>query len=120
VLADDPCLPKLVQAADHGLFVLPAGRDEDLQGELPAHDRCQLEHVASGLGEPAEARLDHGLHRRRQQELPRLVGEPGPHGLDDEQRVPFGLAIESLGHRPAQGTALQLTSQLGGGLRVEA
>jgi hypothetical protein len=69
--------------------------------------------------EPAEARLDHGLHRRRQQELLRLVGEPGPHGLDDEQGVPFGLPIERIDHRPAQGTAVQLTSQLGGGLRVE-
>jgi hypothetical protein len=65
---------------------------ENLPRELLAEDGCRLENGLVPLAERIDARVDHGLHRRRQHDL---VDRP-----DSAVVAFFSLQLTARGHRP--------------------
>jgi hypothetical protein len=117
VLGHDAARDRRLEQRDHLLGVELTGDHQQRQVDLaPGHGR-QAQQLERGLGQVAEAAVEHVAHRRRERPAGRrqlLLAAQQPDQLDDEERVAVGAGVQLAGQprRRAPGPS-SVTGQAG-------
>ena len=95
LFANDPTTPKFVDMINELALIGPSGRDHQTDREGPTDDGRHLGESPSAVSQLAQSGAQHCPHRRREDCLTSIRGDPGSKGFDDKEWIAFGLAPKS-------------------------
>src|SRR3990172_662672 len=87
LIANDPTTPKFVDMINELALIGPSGRDHQTDREGPTDDGRHLGQAPSAVSELAQPGAQHRPHRRGEDCLTSIRGDPGSKSFDDKEWI---------------------------------